>query len=48
MSLELGQRLDLVRAGEKVHFSWDEKLGHKLQVMSVLGFKEPKAIIISI
>lgn len=48
MSLEIGEHLELVIAGEKVHFSWDEKLGHKFQVMSVLGFKKPEAIIISI
>ena len=36
----------MVKAGEKVHFSQDEKLGHKLQIMSVLGFRETEATII--
>lgn len=37
-----------MRVGEELHFSEDEKLGHKLKVIPVLEFREPEAIMINI
>lgn len=48
LSLKFGECLDLVRVGEEVYFSWDEKFGHKLKVMPVLEIRVPEAIMINI
>ena len=38
----------LLRADKELQFSWDEKLGHKSEVTSMLEYRTPEATVMNI